>query len=154
MLEGGYTQTLIIIAFCSGSCLVCFAHGLRLVDPGNVVQSNGATVLAVSTQMQPTIMIFTMVEDSLKQVRTRMQLVHTLPVEAWNRSQTTKIAVGKLQTIDNQIDTTTGTVKLRVLFDNKDDALYPNQFVNTRLLVNTLDGLLCFPLQPFNTTGR
>jgi multidrug efflux system membrane fusion protein len=75
-------------------------------------------------------------------------------VEAWDRAQTTKIATGKLQTIDNQIDTTTGTVKLRALFDNKDGALFPNQFVNTRLLVNTLDGVTLIPSGAVQHNGQ
>jgi multidrug efflux system membrane fusion protein len=83
-----------------------------------------------------------------------MRKVHTLPVEAWDRSQTTKIAAGKLQTIDNQIDTTTGTVKLRALFENKNGALYPNQFVNTRLLVNTLDGVTLVPSGAVQHNGQ
>jgi multidrug efflux system membrane fusion protein len=104
--------------------------------------------------MQPTTVIFTMAEDSLGQVRSRLRLMHTLPVEAWDRSQTTRIASGKLQTIDNQIDTTTGTVKLRALFDNKDSALYPNQFVNTRLLVNTLEGVTLIPTAAVQHNGQ
>jgi multidrug efflux system membrane fusion protein len=80
--------------------------------------------------------------------------MHTLPVEAWDRSQTTKIAAGKLQTIDNQIDTTTGTVKLRALFDNKNGSLFPNQFVNTRLLVNTLDGVTLIPTAAVQHNGQ
>jgi multidrug efflux system membrane fusion protein len=104
--------------------------------------------------MQPTTVIFTMAEDSLGQVQARLRKLHTLPVEAWDRSQTTKIASGKLQTIDNQIDTTTGTVKLRALFDNKNGALYPNQFVNTRLLVNTLDGVTLVPSAAVQHNGQ
>jgi multidrug efflux system membrane fusion protein len=80
--------------------------------------------------------------------------MHTLPVEAWDRSQTTKIASGKLQTIDNQIDTTTGTIKLRALFNNQDSALYPNQFVNTRLLVNTLNGVTLVPTAAVQHNGQ
>jgi multidrug efflux system membrane fusion protein len=128
--------------------------GLRLVDPGNVVQATGTTVLAVITQMQPTTVIFTLAEDSIQQVQARMRLLHTLPVEAWDRSQSTKIASGKLQTIDNQIDTTTGTVKLRAIFDNKNSALYPNQFVNTRLLVNTLNGVTLIPTGAIQHNGQ
>jgi multidrug efflux system membrane fusion protein len=111
-------------------------------------------VLVVITQVQPTTVIFTMAEDSLGQVRAQMRLKHTLPVEAWDRAQTTKIASGKLQSIDNQIDTTTGTVKLRALFDNKNGALYPNQFVNTRLLVNTLDGVTLVPTAAIQHNGQ
>jgi multidrug efflux system membrane fusion protein len=142
------------LSYCHITAPIAGRLGLRLVDPGNVLQSDGTTVLAVITQMQPTTVIFTMAEDSLRQVQTRMRLLHTLPVEAWDRSQTTKIAAGKLQTIDNQIDTTTGTVKLRALFDNKDGALYPNQFVNTRLLVNTLDGVTLVPTAAVQHNGQ
>jgi multidrug efflux system membrane fusion protein len=78
----------------------------------------------------------------------------TLPVEAWDRAQTAKIASGKLFTIDNQIDTTTGTVKLRALFDNKNGALFPNQFVNTRLLVNTVDGVTEVPTGAIQHNGQ
>jgi multidrug efflux system membrane fusion protein len=95
-----------------------------------------------------------MAEDSLAQVRARMRLMHTLPVEAWDRSQSTKIATGKLQSIDNLIDTTTGTVKLRAIFDNKDGALYPNQFVNTRLLVNTVNGVTLVPTAAVQHNGE
>jgi len=80
--------------------------------------------------------------------------MHTLPVEAWDRSQTTQIATGKLFTIDNQIDTTTGTVKLRALFENKNGALFPNQFVNTRLLVNTLQGVTLVPTASIQHNGE
>jgi multidrug efflux system membrane fusion protein len=108
----------------------------------------------VITQGQPTTVIFTMAEDSLGQVQTQMRKMHTLPVEAWDRSQTAKIATGKLFTIDNQIDTTTGTVKLRALFDNKNGALFPNQFVNTRLLVNTLEGVTLVPTAAVQHNGQ
>jgi multidrug efflux system membrane fusion protein len=124
------------------------------VDPGNVVQATGTTVLVVITQMQPTTVIFTMAEDSLGQVQARMRQVHTLPVDAFDRAGANKIATGKLLTIDNQIDTTTGTVKLRALFDNKNGALYANQFVNTRLLVNTLDGVTLVPTNAVQHNGQ
>src|SRR5580658_1934256 len=83
-----------------------------------------------------------------------MRQLHTLPVVAMDRSQTTKLATGKLFTIDNQIDTTTGTVKLRALFDNKSGALFPNQFVNTRLLVNTLEGVTLVPTAAVQHNGQ
>jgi multidrug efflux system membrane fusion protein len=127
--------------------------GLRLVDPGNVVQANGTTVLVVIAQLQPTTVIFTMAEDSLAQVQGRLRKMRSLPVEAWDRSQGNKIALGKLLTIDNQIDTTTGTVKLRALFDNKDGALFPNQFVNTRLLVDSLLGVTLIPTAAVQHNG-
>jgi multidrug efflux system membrane fusion protein len=128
--------------------------GLRLVDPGNVVQAAATSVLAVITQMQPTTVIFTMAEDSLGEVQARMRQAHTLPVDAMDRAQANKIATGKLFSIDNQIDTTTGTVKLRALFDNKNGALFPNQFVNTRLLVNTLKGVTLVPTSAVQHNGQ
>jgi multidrug efflux system membrane fusion protein len=142
------------LGYCHIEAPIAGRVGLRLVDPGNVVQASGNTVLAVITQMQPTTVIFTMAEDSLGQVRSRLRLKHTLPVEAWDRSQTKQIASGKLQTIDNQIDTTTGTVKLRALFNNQDGALYPNQFVNTKLLVNTQDGVTLVPTNAIQHNGE
>jgi multidrug efflux system membrane fusion protein len=142
------------LSYCHVTAPIAGRIGLRLVDPGNVLQAGGTTVLAVITQEQPTTVIFTMAEDSIPQVRSRMRRVHTLPVEAWDRAQTTRIASGKLQTIDNQVDTTTGTVKLRALFENKDGALYPNQFVNTRLLVNTLDGVTLVPTAAVQHNGQ
>jgi multidrug efflux system membrane fusion protein len=142
------------LSYCHITAPIAGRAGLRLVDPGNVVQADGSTVLVVITQMQPTTVIFTMAEDSLGQVQARMRQLHTLPVEAWDRAQTTKIASGKLFTINNQIDTTTGTIKLRALFDNKNGALFPNQFVNTRLLVNTLDGVTLVPSGAVQHNGQ
>src|SRR5580704_10713411 len=129
------------VAFCHITAPINGRVGLRLVDPGNVVQADGSTTLAVITQLQPITAIFTIAEDSLAQVQTQTRQGKRLTVDVFDRTQQTKIATGKLLTFDNQIDTTTGTVRLRALFDNKNDSLFPNQFVNTRLLVNTLQGV-------------
>ena len=152
--QGTVNYDQVQLSFCHITAPIAGRVGLRLVDPGNVVQATGTTVLVVITQVQPTTVIFTLAEDSLGQVQARMRQMHTLPVEAWDRAQTAKIASGKLQSIDNQIDTTTGTVKLRALFDNKNGALYPNQFVNTRLLVNTLDGVTLVPTNAVQHNGQ
>ena len=128
--------------------------GLRLVDPGNVVQSAGTVTLAVITQLEPITVIFTIPEDSLGQVEARLRKKAKLTVDAFDRTAQTKIASGKLLTLDNQIDTTTGTVKGRSLFDNKNDALFPNQFVNTRLLVNTLQGVTLIPASAIQQNGQ
>jgi multidrug efflux system membrane fusion protein len=152
--QGTVNYDQVQLSFCHITAPIAGRVGLRLVDPGNVVQATGATVLAVITQVQPTTVVFTLAEDSLGQVQARMRQMHTLPVEAWDRAQTAKIASGKLQSIDNQIDTTTGTVKLRALFDNKNGALYPNQFVNTRLLVNTLEGVTLVPTGAVQHNGQ
>jgi membrane fusion protein, multidrug efflux system len=124
--------------------------GLRLVDPGNVVtanqlnQTSGTTSLVVITQVRPITVIFTIAQDDLPAVRTQMKQ-RKLPAYAYDRTAQTKIATGVLDSIDNQIDTTTGTVKLRAKFQNGNDALFPNQFVNTRLLVKTLKGVTLVP---------
>jgi multidrug efflux system membrane fusion protein len=128
--------------------------GLRLVDPGNVVQSAGTVTLAVITQLQPITVVFTIPEDSLGQVEARLRKKAKLTVDAFDRTAQTKIATGELLTLDNQIDTTTGTVRGRALFDNKNDALFPNQFINTRLLVNTLHGVTLIPASAIQQNGQ
>jgi multidrug efflux system membrane fusion protein len=142
------------LSYCHIAAPISGQVGLRLVDPGNVVQAGGTGALVVITQMQPTTVIFTLAEDSLGQVQGRMRKMHSLPVEAWDRNSTNKLATGKLLTINNQIDTTTGTVKLRATFDNRNNALFPNQFVNTRLLVNTQTGVTLIPTGAVQHNGQ
>jgi membrane fusion protein, multidrug efflux system len=127
--------------------------GLRLVDPGNVVTANGGTVLAVITQMQPITVIFTISEDSLPAVLSQMHKGQALEVQALDRSQNKLISKGKLATVDNQIDTTTGTLKMRASFANPDETLFPNQFVNTRLLVRTLYNVVLVPSSTVQHNG-
>ena len=128
--------------------------GLRLVDPGNVVQASGSQTLAVITQLQPITVIFTIPEDNLGPVVTRLRQKATLNVDAFDRTAQTKIASGELAALDNQIDTTTGTVKGRSVFANKNNALFPNQFVDTRLLVNTLQGVTLIPESAIQQNGQ
>jgi len=142
------------LAFCHIASPITGRVGLRLVDPGNVVQSTGSTILAVITQVQPITVIFTVAEDSLAQVQSQLKHGKHLSVDAFDRAQKTKLASGKLLTFDNQIDTTTGTVKMRALFDNKNDALFPNQFVNTRLLVDTEQGVTLIPTSAIQHNGQ
>ena len=118
--------------------------GLRLVDVGNMVHAADTTPLLVITQLQPIAVLFTLPEDSLLNVSQHMHKV-TLPVEAYSRDDQTRLATGKLLTIDNQIDQTTGTGRLKAMFDNPDDALWPNQFVNVRLLLETHKGSITIP---------
>jgi len=152
--QGTVNYDRVQLSYCHISSPIAGRVGLRLVDPGNVVQASAGTVLAVVTQVQPITVIFTMPEDSLAQVQARMRKMHSLPTDAWDRGQTVKLASGKLLSIDNQIDTTTGTVKLRATFDNRSGALFPNQFVNTRLLVNTLDGVTLVPTNAVQHNGQ
>jgi multidrug efflux system membrane fusion protein len=111
--------------------------GLRLVDQGNYVTPGDANGLVVITQLQPISVLFTVPEDNLQAIAKRIQAGAVLPAAAYDRSGTTRIADGTLQTFDSQIDPTTGTIKLRAQFSNETRALYPNQFVNIRLLLDT-----------------
>ena len=119
--------------------------GLRLVDPGNMVQANGTSPLVVVTQLTPITVIFSVAEDFLSEIQQQTRNGNKLTVDAYDRMQQTKIAQGQLLTIDNQIDPTTGTVKLRAEYANKDGALFPSQFVNVRLLVKTLHDVTLIP---------
>jgi membrane fusion protein, multidrug efflux system len=127
--------------------------GLRLVDPGNVVQANSTTPLVVVTQLQPITVVFTVAEDYLGQIQPHIQQGTPLGVDIFDRAQLTKITSGKLLAVDNQIDTTTGTVRLRAQFDNRKNELFPNQFVNTRLLVNTQKNVTLVPTSVIQHNG-
>lgn len=142
------------LGYCHITAPIAGRVGLRLVDPGNVVQASGTTALAVITQLQPITVIFTIPEDNLGQVVPRMRQRAKLPVETYDRAALKKIASGTLMTLDNQIDTTTGTVKGRASFDNRDGSLFPNEFVNTRLLVNTLQGATIVPSSAIQQNGN
>jgi multidrug efflux system membrane fusion protein len=152
--QGTVNYDKVQVAFCHITSPISGRVGLRLVDPGNVVQSSGTTTLAVITQLQPITVIFTVAEDSLAQVQSQIRQHKKLTVDAYDRAQQKKIASGKLLTFDNQIDTTTGTVKMRAQFENKDNSLFPNQFVNTRLLVNTLQGVTLIPSSAIQHNGQ
>jgi membrane fusion protein, multidrug efflux system len=119
--------------------------GLRLVDPGNIVPANGTAGIATITQLQPITVIFTIAEDSLSDVVEQMATGRILPVKALDRSKQRQLADGTLLTVDNQINTTTGTVRGRATFPNTHNELFPNQFVNTRLLVKTLSNVNLVP---------
>lgn len=119
--------------------------GLRLVDQGNMVRANDANGLAVITQLQPIAVLFSIPQDDLPRVLKKMRAGQQLVVEAYNRNLTQKLATGTLLTIDNQIDPNTGTVRCKAVFSNEDETLFPNQFVNARLLVDTKRGAVIVP---------
>ena len=119
--------------------------GLRLVDPGNVVHASDPNGLVIITQLDPIAVIFTLPEDVLPQIQDQTRGGRQLEIDAYDRELKKKLATGTLLTLDNQIDQTTGTIKLKALFSNKNDALFPNQFVNARLLVNKLPNLVIIP---------
>jgi multidrug efflux system membrane fusion protein len=142
------------VDYCHITAPIAGLVGLRLVDPGNVVQSAGTVTLAVITQLTPITVIFAIPQDSLGPVEAQLQKKAKLTVDAFDDTGLKKIASGKLLTLNNQIDTTTGTVKARSVFDNKNHALFPNQFVNTRLLVNTLQGVTLIPASAIQQNGQ
>ena len=119
--------------------------GLRLVDPGNTIFSGSSSALVVITQLQPMTVVFNVSEDNLAQVKAHLGGKEKLTVDAFNRANDKQIESGKLTSLDNQVDTTTGTIKFRAEFANKNLALFPNQFVNARLLVSTLRGVTLVP---------
>jgi membrane fusion protein, multidrug efflux system len=119
--------------------------GLRLVDPGNYVQTTDTTGLAVLAQMHPITVIFVVPEDDIPEIMAAMRAGRDLEVTAYDRANVTPLAVGKVAALDSQIDPTTGTVKLRANFDNLDDKLFPNQFVNARLMIKSLRGVVTVP---------
>jgi membrane fusion protein, multidrug efflux system len=119
--------------------------GLRLVDPGNYVQVSNSTGIAVVTQLQPITVIFPIPEDDLPDILPQLNAGTTLEVSAYDRANVKMLATGRVAALDSQIDTTTGTVKVRAQFDNTDNALFPNQFVNAQLLVKTLHNVVTVP---------
>ena len=133
------------LTYCRITAPISGRIGLRLVDVGNIVHAADANGLLVITQLQPISVIFSLPQDQLPQVEAKLRAGVQLAVEAYDRDDTAKIATGKLATIDNQIDITTGTYKLKSIFTNEDNALFPNQFVNVHLLVDTRRNLLIIP---------
>lgn len=134
------------ITYCNITAPISGRVGLRLVDEGNMVHSSDSTGLLVITQIQPITVIFTIPEDSLQAVLTRLNAGQQLTVDAYDRAMQKKLAQGTLLTVDNQIDPATGTLRLRAIFPNEDNALFPNQFVNTRLLVEMKQGVTLVPV--------
>jgi multidrug efflux system membrane fusion protein len=133
------------LVYCRITAPISGRVGLRLVDPGNMIHATDANGLVVITQLQPIAVMFSLPQDQLPVVYTKLRAGQQLGVEAFDRDNTAKIAEGKLLTIDNQIDSTTGTYKLKSVFNNNDNALFPNQFVNVHLLVNTLKNVVLVP---------
>lgn len=143
--QGSLDNAKVNLVYCHIKSPIDGRVGLRLVDPGNIVQANSTTALVVVTQLQPITVIFSVAEDYLPQIQKELRAGHRLDVMAFDRDQQTKIASGSLLTLDNIIDTTTGTVKLKAIFPNGDAALFPNQFVNARLTVTTLHNATLIP---------
>jgi membrane fusion protein, multidrug efflux system len=119
---------------------------LRLVDVGNMVHAADPNGIVVITQVQPIAVLFTLPEDTLRPVLEKLRTGQQLPVEAYDRSGTVKIASGSLSTVDNQIDPSTGTLRLKAVFENQDNSLFPNQFVNVKLLTDVKKNEVIIPV--------
>jgi multidrug efflux system membrane fusion protein len=141
------------LSYCHITAPITGRVGLRLVDPGNTVFSGSSSTLAVITQLQPITVVFNVSEDDLPQVQAQLKATKTLEVDAYDRSDSKEIEKGKLTSLDNQIDTTTGTLKFRATFQNKNYELFPNQFVNARLLVKTLKNTVLVPTAAVQHNG-
>jgi membrane fusion protein, multidrug efflux system len=135
--EAGIESAKLSLVYCHITSPITGRVGLRMIDLGNIVQAGSTSGLVVVTQLQPITLVFNVAEDYLPQIQAQVHQGHKLEVDAFDRDQQKKIASGSLLTTDNQIDTTTGTVKLKAIFPNQDESLFPNQFVNARLLVDT-----------------
>ncbi len=151
--EGMVKYDTVEVAYCHITSPISGRVGLRLADPGNLVTANSTTALVVVMQIQPITVIFTLAEDSLPQVLQQMRSGKALEVDAYDRTNTKLLAKGKLIAVNNQIDTVTGTVQLRAQFENPNAELFPNEFVNTRLLVKTLDNQVLVPSSAIQHNG-
>jgi len=151
--EGTLRYDQVQLAYCHITSPINGRVGLRLVDPGNLVTANATTTLVVITETQPITVVATISEDDLALVMSQPHHGVNLPLEAWDRTSSHKIATGKVISYDNQIDTTTGTLKLRANYENKNGVLYPNEFVNTRLLVKTLHDQVLLPSSAIQHNG-
>jgi membrane fusion protein, multidrug efflux system len=143
--EGQIASARVNLAYCRIAAPISGRVGLRLVDPGNIVHAADTNGLVVITQMDPISVIFTISEDQLQVVLGKVKAGQKLEVDAYDRAARTKLAQGSLSTLDNQVDPTTGTLRLRAIFQNANGTLYPNQFVNSRLLVQEKYGVTLLP---------
>jgi len=143
--QGQVDAAKVNLAYCHIAAPITGLVGLRLVDPGNIVHAADTTGLVVITQIQPISVVFTIAEDQLQEVLDRYRAGQKLVAEGWNRDKTKRIAEGTLATMDNQIDETTGTLRLRAIYPNTNNALFPNQFVNVRLLIQEKHGVVLIP---------
>jgi len=143
--EGTVAGDKVQLAYCHIVAPISGRVGLRLVDPGNTVFSGSSSTLVVITALQPITVVFNVSEDDLPSVQAQLKGKHVLSVDAFDRSDDKLLESGKLTSLDNQIDTTTGTVKFRATFSNTDLGLFPNQFVNARLLLTTLQNTTLIP---------
>lgn len=143
--QGAVDNAKLQLTYCRVTAPISGRIGLRLVDPGNIVHASDANGLLVITQLQPITAIFTLGEDAVTSVAQRLRRGAVLRVDAYNRDKSQKLATGRLLSLDNQIDPTTGTARLKAVFENRQSTLFPNQFINARLLLETKHNQLVIP---------
>jgi multidrug efflux system membrane fusion protein len=143
--QGQVDTAKVLLDYCWIHSPISGRVGLRLVDPGNTIIAAASNALVVVTQLKPITIIYSVAEDYLPQIRGQLAQGHRMTVEAYDRAQLKRIATGELSALDNQIDPTTGTLRLRAAFSNEDYALFPNQFVNVKHLIDTLQGATLVP---------
>jgi membrane fusion protein, multidrug efflux system len=152
--QGQVDNAQVQLAYCHITAPISGRVGLRLVDAGNIVHASDANPLVVITELQPITVIFPVAEDNLPQIQQQLRAGKKLAVDVFDREQKGKLATGTLETLDNQIDINSGTIKLRAIFSNDDGALFPNQFVNARLLVDTLHDATLVPNTAIQHNGQ
>jgi multidrug efflux system membrane fusion protein len=143
--QGTVTNAQVQLDYCYVRAPINGRVGLRLVDPGNVVHAANTNAMVVITQLQPITVIFSVAEDYLPQIMSQLQSHHAMRVEAYDRSLEKRVATGAFLTMDNMIDTSTGTIRIKAIFPNEDFSLFPNQFVNAKLIIDTLHDVTLIP---------
>jgi multidrug efflux system membrane fusion protein len=151
--QGQVDSAKVQLGYCRITSSIAGRVGLRLVDPGNIVQSSSTNGIVVITQLQPITVIFSVAEDYLPQIQRQLALGNHMTVQALDRAQQTNLATGSILAMDNQIDSETGTIRLRAIFTNDDNALFPSQFVNAKLLIDTLHGQTLIPASAVQRNG-
>lgn len=151
--EGSVEYYKVQLDYCHITAPISGRVGLRLIDPGNTIFSGSSSTIAVITQLNPITVVFSVAEDSVPRVQ-QISKGRKLRVDLYDRTQSNKLATGSLLAFDNQVDTTTGTVKLRAFFDNANQSLFPNQFVNARLQVDTLKNAILIPTVSIQYNGQ
>lgn len=152
--EGTVQYDEVQLSYCHITAPISGRIGLRLVDPGNTIFSGSSSTIATITELDPITVVFSVAEDHLSQLQKQLNKRHDLQVDLYDRSQTTKLTTGKLLTLDNQVDTSTGTVRLRAQFSNAKGELFPNQFVNARLVMDTLPQARLIPTVAVQYNGQ
>jgi membrane fusion protein, multidrug efflux system len=143
--QGQLDNAKVQLAYCFIRAPIAGRTGLRLVDPGNVVHAANTNALVVVAQLQPITVVFSPSENFLPAIQRQLQAGRTMTVEAWDQDQRAKLATGSFLTLDNLIDVSTGTIRIKALFENQDMSLFPNQFVNAKLIIDTLSNVTLIP---------